>query len=149
MKLSLGNGFGCIYEVVEPRRCLWTSLALTLAWSQQSPWDRMERRGALSTIWFIFTEMLFNLRSWIANGTPETWGRLSATNVLQHPPFRPHVAAGWWYRCPDVWGPTSRFSQCNAQVVTSLGIPALSCLINVLPDCLIPVGLAVWLFRGR
>lgn len=35
------------------------------------------------------------------------------------------------------WGPTSCFSQCNAQAVTSLGIPSLSCLINVLPVCLI------------
>lgn len=42
----------------------------------------------LSTIWFSFTGMLFNLRSWFANWTSGMWDRLSATKVLQHPPFQ-------------------------------------------------------------
>lgn len=45
MELSFGNGFGCIYEAVKPRRYLRMSLVLNSAWSQQKPWDGMERRG--------------------------------------------------------------------------------------------------------
>ena len=94
-----------------------------------------QKGSFLSTIWFSFMGMLFNLRSWFANWTSEMWDRLSATKVLQHPPFRPYLAAGTGAQLS--WGPTGPFSQCNAQAVTSLGIPTLSCLINVLPVCLI------------